>query len=51
MRSVECGMSKKRNGEARKRAALTRANVPLLEVLSDALDEDDDTLPCTVCAL
>ena len=24
---------------------------PLIEALSEALDEDDDTLPCTVCAL
>jgi len=33
------------------RAKKTRANVPLIEVLSEALDEDDDTPPCTVCAL
>ena len=29
----------------------SRQNVPLLESLADALDEDDDTTPCTVCAL
>ena len=28
-----------------------RKNLPLIEVLSDALDEDDDTLPCQVCNL
>ena len=33
------------------RANKTRANVPLIEALSEALEEDDDTLPCTVCAL
>lgn len=33
------------------RATKNRVNIPLIEVLSDALDEDDDTLPCTVCAL
>ncbi len=33
------------------RASKTRANVPLIEVLSEALDEDDDTPPCTICAL
>ena len=29
----------------------SRQNVPLLEALADALDEDDDATPCTVCAL
>ena len=33
------------------RVAETRTNVPLIEALADALDEDDDTVPCTVCAL
>ena len=32
------------------RVAETRTNVPLIEALADALDEDDDTVPCTVCA-
>ena len=36
---------------AMSRAAKVRANVPLIEVLTEALDDDDDTLPCTVCAL
>ena len=33
------------------RAATRAANLPLIEALADALDEDDDTTPCTVCAL
>lgn len=33
------------------RASKARANVPLIEVLSEALDEDDNTSPCTICAL
>ena len=33
------------------RTSNIRTNVPLIEVLSEALDEDDDTLPCTVCAI
>ena len=33
------------------RSQKTRTNVPLFESLADALDEDDDTLPCTVCAI
>ena len=32
------------------RAQQTRANVPLMEVLAEALDEEDNTPPCTVCA-
>ena len=40
-----------RHDVAMTRAANTRANVPLIEVLADALDTDDDTPPCTVCAL
>ncbi|MDE2718688.1 MAG: phosphoadenosine phosphosulfate reductase, partial [Chloroflexota bacterium] len=43
---------------ARHDAALSRAatrqrqtNLPLIEALADAFDEDDDTTPCTVCAL
>ena len=39
------------HGAAMSRAAKVRANVPLIEVLTEALDDDDDTLPCTVCAL
>ena len=40
-----------RHDAAKSRAANTRANVPLIEALADALDEDDDTVPCVVCAL
>ena len=40
-----------RHEAAKSRAAKVRANVPLIEVLTEAFDEDDDTLPCTVCAL
>jgi hypothetical protein len=37
--------------EAMLRASKSRRNLPLIEVLSDALDQDDDTAACTVCAL
>ena len=40
-----------RHEAAKSRAAKVRTNVPLMEVLTEALDEDDDTIPCTVCAL
>ena len=40
-----------RHEAAKVRVKKTRANVPLIESLSEALDEDDDTQPCTVCAL
>ena len=40
-----------RHEAAKARASSTRANVPLIEALAEALDEDDDTMPCTVCAL
>lgn len=40
-----------RHHEAMARAAKRRTNLPLIEVLADALDEDDDALPCQVCAL
>lgn len=40
-----------RHEVAQSRARKTRTNIPLIEVLTEALDEDDDTLPCTVCAL
>lgn len=33
------------------RASKAKSNVPLIDVLSEALDEDDDALPCTVCAV
>ena len=36
---------------AMERAKGKRKNIPLVEVLSEALDEDDDGAPCQVCAL
>jgi hypothetical protein len=36
---------------AMKRARLNRKNIPLVEVLADALDDDDDSAACAVCAL
>lgn len=39
-----------RHKRAMSHVAETRTNVPLIEALADALDEDDDTVPCTVCA-
>jgi 3'-phosphoadenosine 5'-phosphosulfate sulfotransferase (PAPS reductase)/FAD synthetase len=36
---------------AMKRARHSRKNLPLVEVLADALDDDDNTKPCTICAL
>ena len=41
----------RRHKIAQSRAAKARKNIPLIEILADALDEDDDTTPCTVCAL
>lgn len=40
-----------RHKTAMSRTDKIRVNAPLIEVLSEALDEEDDTLPCTVCAL
>ena len=40
-----------RHGAAVSRASTRQVNLPLMEALADALDEDDDTTPCTVCAL
>lgn len=37
--------------QALARARRNRRNIPLVEVLADALDEDDDMTPCQVCAL
>lgn len=39
-----------RHAEAMSRASKKRVELPLVEVLTEALDEDDDTPPCTVCA-
>ena len=36
---------------AMSRAANRQANLPLMEALSAALDDEDDATPCTVCAL
>ena len=41
----------RRHKIAQSRAVKARKNIPLIEILTDALDEDDDTAPCTVCAL
>jgi 3'-phosphoadenosine 5'-phosphosulfate sulfotransferase (PAPS reductase)/FAD synthetase len=40
-----------RHEAAMERAARTRRNIPLIEVLNEALDSDDDSPMCTVCAL
>ena len=40
-----------RHDAAMSRAATRQTNLPLIEALADAFDEDDDTAPCTVCAL
>ena len=42
------------HGQARDRSrpgGTSRRNIPLIEVLAEALDEDDDTAACTVCTL
>ena len=41
----------RRHAESMERAKKKRKNLPLMEVLSDALDDDDETTPCTVCHL
>jgi 3'-phosphoadenosine 5'-phosphosulfate sulfotransferase (PAPS reductase)/FAD synthetase len=41
---------KLRHEEAMLRASASRKNIPLVEVLASALDEDNDALPCQVCA-
>ncbi len=40
-----------RHGDAMRAAAKKRQHLPLVEVLGDALDDEDDTAPCAVCAL
>jgi hypothetical protein len=32
-------------------AQTKRKNIPLIDVLAEALDTDDDATPCTVCNL
>ncbi len=39
-----------RHEAALSRTTKTRANLPLIEALADAFNEEDDTEPCTVCA-
>ena len=39
-----------RHDAAASRTSAARPNMPLLEVLANTLDEDDDTPPCVVCA-
>ncbi|AEF41277.1 phosphoadenosine phosphosulfate reductase family protein [Hoyosella subflava] len=41
----------KHHEEALARAKKSRRNLPLVAVLGAALDEEDDTTPCAVCAL
>ena len=40
-----------RHEAALARTANTQPNLPLVEALSEVLDENDPTDPCTVCAL
>ena len=40
-----------RHEAALSRSSNEKKNAPLIEVLSSALDDEDDTTPCTVCAL
>ena len=40
-----------RHAKSMERAKKGRRNLPLIEVLSDALDDDDETTPCTACHL
>ena len=40
-----------RHEATKKKAQLARKNIPLVEALAEAFDDEDDTTPCTVCAL
>jgi hypothetical protein len=40
-----------RHAQAMERARQSRKNIPLVEVLAGALDQDDDATPCQLCAL
>jgi 3'-phosphoadenosine 5'-phosphosulfate sulfotransferase (PAPS reductase)/FAD synthetase len=40
-----------RHAQAMERAQKKRRNIPLIEVLAEALDEDDDSQACTVCSI
>lgn len=44
-------IEEKHQKAARRAAVRIRPNRPLLEILSDALDDDDDTPPCAACHL
>jgi len=37
--------------ESLKKSKAKRKNLPLVDVLADALDDDDEKTPCTVCHL
>lgn len=41
----------KSHAESLKRAKAKRKNLPLVDVLADALDDDDEKTPCTMCHL
>lgn len=40
-----------RNAEAQERQKNRQPNRPIWDIISDSLDDEDDTLQCTVCAL
>jgi hypothetical protein len=40
-----------RHAEALERARRNRKNIPLVEALADALDQEDDLAPCQICNL
>ena len=40
-----------RHKAAMLRTSKARVNAPLIEILDEVVDEDDDTPPCTICAL
>ena len=40
-----------RNAEAQERQKTRQPNRPIWDIISDSLDDEDDTLQCTVCAL
>lgn len=40
-----------RHQDSLRRAKSNRKNLPLIEILASALDEDDDSTPCSICSL
>jgi len=40
-----------RHAELMARAKSSRPNRPLVQILADALDEEDDSVPCTICQI